>query len=116
MVRKKLEDKMEYEKNSYSGLDPLTITPGAIIVNISWYSVFKYTTTDHNPDCIVVYINFIDPDYISTVSEFWRYMLLSLLTCDWTWHYVYIILSCPGFSIIFQGEIFYEYPMIFLDW
>ena len=87
-----------------------------IIYNLSWTYVFHYTTTYHATGSIVVHVNSPKPDFIGTATDSWRYMILYLLPSDWMWHCFYIIWSCPGFSIIFHDEIFYEYPMIFLDW
>ena len=71
-----------------------------IITNLSWPSVFQYIITNHTSVCIVVFRNFLKPDFIGKVTESWSYMLPSLLTCEWMWHWVYPIWPCPVFSMI----------------
>ena len=53
-----------------------TIPTCVIIVNLSWPSMFQYTTTYHASGLIVVHVK---PDFIDTATELWRYMVLSLL-------------------------------------
>ena len=91
-------------------------TTCVIFSNLFWNSVFQYTITNHTSGSILVTNNFHKPDFIGPVKESWRYMLLLIIPSEWMWHYVYIIWPCPGLSMIFQDEIFYECPMIFLVW
>ena len=86
-----------------------------IVDHLSWTSVFQDTTTNHASGHIVVFRNSSKPGFIGPFKESWRYMLSSLLPSEWTWHCVYPIWQCSGFSIIFQDGIFHESPMIFQD-
>ena len=61
----------------------LNVRPNFVISSkLSWPDVFQYTPTNYSPGCIVVNINFPKPDFIGTVIESWRYMILSLLPSE----------------------------------
>ena len=73
-----------------------------IIVKLFWPSVFQYITTNHASGYIVVHVKFPKPDFIWPNTQSWRYIILSHLPSQWMWHSVYLIWSCPVFSIIFR--------------
>ena len=75
-----------------------------IVVNLTCPYVLQYNTTNHSSGCIVGNINHPKTYCIGTVTDSWRYMLSSLLPGEQT----YPIWPYPGFSMIFQDEIFYE--------
>ena len=90
--------------------------PNCVIVdNLYWTYIFQDTTTNHASGHIVVFRNFPKPGFIGLVKESWMYMLSPLLPSEWMLHCVYPVWPCSGFSLIFQDEIFHEYPMIFQD-
>ena len=73
-----------------------------IITNLSWYPIFQDIITRHAYVRIVVFIHFLNPDFVGPIKESWRNMLLYLFPGEWVWHCVYLICPCTGFSMIFQ--------------
>ena len=92
----------------------LNVRPTFVIFEkLSWPSVFQYTTNNHAPGRILVNINFPNTYFIGMVTESWRYMLLSLIPSEWTWHCVYLLWIYPGFSIIFRIKSFMSLQLSF---
>ena len=86
-----------------------------IFANLSWPSMIQYSTNNHASSYIVVTSNFPNPDCIGPVKYSGSYIILSFLPSEWTWHCVYPIWPCSGFSMPFQDKIFHESPIIFQD-
>ena len=82
------------------------ITTGVIINNLFWPPIFQDIITNHDSGCISLFSNFLKPNFIGTVTESRKYMLPSPISCEWTWHCVYPIRPCPGFSTIFRMKYF----------
>ena len=101
----------------------LNTRPTYVIVhNLYLPSVLQDTTTNHTSGCIVVLRNLSKPYFFGPVKYSWRCIISYLIPSCWTWHCVYLIWTCPGFSMIFrmnnwQGQCeipFQLYP--FLVW
>ena len=85
----------------------LNSRPNCLIVdNLSWSSVFQDNTNNHTSGLILVFGNFLKPDFIGSVNYSWRYIISCLLPTDWTWNLACPILPWPGFSMMFQDEYF----------
>ena len=91
----------------------LNAGPNSVIVeNLSWPSVFQDTSINHTSCCLVLFSHFPKPGFIGPFKESCRYILSHLLPSEWTWHYVYIIRPCPGFSVIFRIKYFMDEYLI----
>ena len=85
----------------------LNVRPTCVIVaNFSWSSVSQYSTNNHSPGSIVVNINLPNPNIFGPVTESCRYMLLSLLPSEWTWHCVISCDHIPFSQLFFRMKSF----------
>ena len=85
----------------------LNVRPTCVIImNLYWPPIFQDIITNHDFGCLVVFIKFLNPEYIGSIKDSWRYMLFSLLTSEWMWHCVYLVWPCLGLSIIFRVKYF----------
>ena len=92
-----------------------------VFENLSRTSVFKDTNTNHASGHIVVTINLPKTDFIGPFKESCMYMLSSHIPSEWTWHRVFPIWTCTGFSMIFQveyliGFIRNSFTILYLSW
>ena len=83
-----------------------TIPTCVIITNLSRPPIFQYIITNHASGHILLFSNFLRPDFIGTTKESWRHIIISLLPSEWILHCVNIIWTCPGFSMIFRMKYF----------
>ena len=55
------------------------LTTCVIVTNLFWSTIFQYIITNHASDHILIFSKFLKTYFIGTVTESWRYMILSLI-------------------------------------
>ena len=86
-----------------------------VIQSLYWTSVLQGTATKHTSVFSVVLQIFPKTDLIDTFKESYRWMISYLLPSEWKWHCVYLIWTCPGFSIISMMKYFMRFQWYFLN-
>ena len=77
-----------------------------MITDLSWPSILQYIITNHASGQVVVFRNFFKTNFIETIKESWRYILLSLLPSELMWHCVQLIWPYTVFSMIIRMKYF----------
>ena len=70
----------------------LNVRPTCVIItNISLTPVVQYNITNPASGLIVLFRNFLQTDFVRTIKEPWRYIILSLIPSKLMSHCVYLI-------------------------